>query len=110
MSELALLPLNPVLLRRWPSLLAFRISLFRLITGVSAKGSMILVAPSRFLGTWSASALGVCTGADASFRADCCSGAGVTCFFFAFSTGALVGAGFFDFFGAGLAGSELPST
>lgn len=80
------------------------------MTGVSANGSMILVAPSRFLETWSASALGVRVTAGASLRAACCSGAGVTCFLFVFSTGAVAGTDFLDFLVAGLAGSALPST
>lgn len=108
-NELALLPRMPVLLLRCPSLLAFRISLFRLITGVSAKGSMILVGPSRFLGTWSSSAFGVCIGTSAFFRGDCCSVAGAVCFFFTFSTGSLAGALFFVLLGAGFAGSALSS-
>jgi hypothetical protein len=41
-SELALLPRKPVLLLLDPSLFPFRISLFLVITGVSAKGNMIL--------------------------------------------------------------------
>lgn len=69
------------------------------------KVNIIFVAPSRFLATWSASSFGVCTGARVSFSSDWDSGAGVTCFFFGFSAGAV----FFGRFGAGFAGSALPS-
>ena len=43
MRELARPPRNVLLLRRLCSALVFRISLLRMITGVSAKGSAILV-------------------------------------------------------------------
>lgn len=53
-NELALLPREPTLLRRCGALFfPARISLFRLMTGVSANGSAIFV-PSRFFSTCSA--------------------------------------------------------
>lgn len=90
MSELALLPRNPVLLLLCPSLLPFRISLLRVITGVSAKGSIILCAlGSRFFATVSSLCVGVLATWKAVFCSTCASGAGVICFFLSFSTGAL---------------------
>jgi hypothetical protein len=90
-SELALLPRKPVLLLLCPSLLVpFRISLFRVMTGVSAKGSMIRCAfGSRFFATCSSLCIGVCTPAYALFGSGCVSGAGVTCFFLSFTADAL---------------------
>ena len=104
-SELALLPRRPVLLLLDPSLLPpFRISLFLVITGVSAKGSMIFWAlGSRFFATCISLCLGVCTSPYVLFGCGCTSGGGVTCFFLSFSTGAaffvrvFVGRGSVDF-------------
>jgi hypothetical protein len=87
-SELALLPRKPVLLLLCPSLLPLRISLFRVMTGVSAKGSMILCAfGSRFFATVSSFCVGVFAPTKAVFCSGCASGAGVICFFLSFSTG-----------------------
>lgn len=47
-KELALRPRIALLLRRVPFTLDFRISLLRWMTGVSANGSAILVAPRFF--------------------------------------------------------------
>jgi hypothetical protein len=89
-SELALLPRKPVLLLLCPSLLPLRISLFRVMTGVSAKGSIILCAlGSRFFAIVSSFCVGVFAPTNAAFGAGCASGAGVICFFFSFSTGAV---------------------
>jgi hypothetical protein len=89
-SELALLPRKPVLLLLCPSLLPLRISLFRVITGVSAKGSIILCAlGSRFFATVSSFCVGVFAPTRAVFCSGCASGAGVICFFLSFSTGAV---------------------
>ena len=104
-SELALLPRKPVLLLLDPSLLPpLRISLFLVITGVSAKGSIIFWAlGSRLFATCISLCLGVCTPAYALFGSGCASGGGVTCFLLSFSVGAaffvrvFVGGGSVDF-------------
>jgi hypothetical protein len=90
-SELALLPRKPVLLLLCPSL-------FRVMTGVSAKGSMILCAlGSRFFFTVNTFCVGVFMPMNAVRCSGCGSGAGVICFFRSFSSGAA----FFVRFGAG---------
>jgi hypothetical protein len=112
-SELALLPRKPVLLLLCPSLLPFRISLFLVMTGVSAKGSMIRCAfGSRFFATVSSCCVGVFTPIKAVFCSGCVSGAGVICFFLSLSTGALffvgLGAGCFAAFGRTSNSSRSP--
>lgn len=82
-SELALLPRRPVLLRLCPSLLPLRISLFRVMTGVSANGSIMRFAfGSRSFAALTSCWFGVCAPANACVA--CSSGAGVTCFCFFF--------------------------
>lgn len=103
-SELALRPRRPVLLLLCPSLLPLRISLFLVMTGVSANGSIMLRAfGSRCFATVKAFWVGVFTPTRAVRCSDCASGAGVICFFLSFSTGALffvrVVAGVFVAFG-----------